>query len=106
MPETTQKYHRIPVKRKIKTNELRTITIDNGIKALYDIKRKIIVTYLFDKKKYTMKKAKEWLNKHKKSKASLLAEHNLILASEIAVRTEELKDTIVNLYMSGDKNEL
>jgi len=71
MPETTQQYHRVPSARKKKGNELRTVTISKGIKALYDIKRKIIVTYLFDRTKYTMKKAKEWVKTHKSSKAYL-----------------------------------
>jgi len=69
MPETTENYHRIPVARKKKGNELRTISIGKGIKALYDPKRKIIVTYLFSVKSYTMKQAKQWVKKHKNSAA-------------------------------------
>jgi len=71
MPETTQQYHRIPAARKKKGNELRTISLGKGIKALYDIKRKMIVTYLFDRTKYTMKKAKEWVKKRKSSASHL-----------------------------------
>ena len=66
MPEVTDKYIRIPSgKRKKKGEKIRTINISKGIKALYDVKRKVIVTYLFDKKKYTMKQAKEWVKKNK-----------------------------------------
>jgi hypothetical protein len=71
MPETTQQYHRVPATRKKKGNELRTITIGKGIKALYDPKRKVIVTYLFDRTKYTMKQAKEWVKNKKKDSAHL-----------------------------------
>jgi hypothetical protein len=68
MPETTEKYHRVPTgKRKKKGEKIRTIIISKAIKALYDVKRKVIVTYLFDKTKYTMKQAKEWVKKNKES---------------------------------------
>jgi len=71
MPETTQQFHRVPAEKKKKGNELRTITLGKGIKALYDPKRKLIVTYLFDKTKYTMKQAKEWVKSHNKSESHL-----------------------------------
>jgi len=64
MPEVTENKIRYPVKNKKKGNPIRTITITEGIKALYDVKRKVIVTYLFDKKKYDMKKAKKWIKDH------------------------------------------
>lgn len=68
MPETTEKYHRVPTgRRKKKGENIRTITVSKGIKALYDTKNKVIITYLFDKNKYTMKQAKEWVKKHKDS---------------------------------------
>ena len=70
MPETTEQYHRVPTgKRKKKGEQIRTVTISKGIKALYDVKSKVIITYLFDKTKYTMKKAKEWVKKHKGSES-------------------------------------
>ncbi len=67
MPETTENFHHIPVASKKKGNELRTISIGKGIKALYDPKRKVIVTYLFSVKQYSMKEAKQWIKKHKSS---------------------------------------
>jgi len=68
MPEVTDQYIRVPTgKRKKKGEKIRTITVSKGIKALYDVKNKVIVSYLFDKKQYTMKKAKEWVKKHKGS---------------------------------------
>jgi hypothetical protein len=69
MPETTENFHRVPTGKRTKKGEkIRTITVSKGIKALYDVKNKVIITYLFDKDKYTMKQAKEWVNKHKGSK--------------------------------------
>jgi len=69
MPTTTKNYYRVPTgKRRKKDSKIRTITISKGIKALYDVKNKIIITYLFDKDKYTMRKSKEWVKKHKGSK--------------------------------------
>lgn len=85
MPETTEKYHRIPVKTKKKNAVIRTITVSKGIKALYDIKNKVIITYLFDVNKYTMKEAKEWIKKHKASAYNIIAE-NLYLAKELKDR--------------------
>ena len=61
MPEVTENKIRIPVRNKKKGNPIRTITLGKGIKALYDVKRKVILTYLFDRKKYDMKKAKKWI---------------------------------------------
>ncbi len=47
---------------KSETGEIRTINIDaeKGIKALYNISTKEIVSYLFDKDKWDAVKAKEW----------------------------------------------
>lgn len=71
MPEVTDQYIRIPTgKRTRKGEKIRTITISKGIKALYDVKNKVIITYLFDRTKYTMKQAKEWVAKNK-SNASI-----------------------------------
>ena len=82
MPETTPNYHHIPVAKKKKGNPLRTITLGKGVKALYDYKRKVIVTYLFDVDQYTMKQAKEWVKKHKSSTALLQSAHNQYLSGE------------------------
>jgi len=96
MPEITKNYIRIPVKRKRKSNELRTITLGKGIKALYDVKRKIIVTYLFDKTKYTMKEAKEWVKKHSNNATLELVAKNLILANELHLSLENIKEEVFN----------
>jgi hypothetical protein len=63
-PETTDKYHRIPVKD-CKITATIDISEDKGIKALYCGGIKEIATYLFDVNKFTMAKAKEWVKIHK-----------------------------------------
>jgi len=82
MPEVTEKYVRVPVKKPKKNAVIRTITIGKGIKALYDVKNKIILTYLFPTKKYTTKQAKEWVKKHKSNfdLLSQVAENRAIAA--------------------------
>jgi hypothetical protein len=60
----------LPVSKKKKNAKIVTITLGKGIKALYDYKNKIVVTYMFSTKKYTMKQAKDWISKHKRSAAS------------------------------------
>ncbi len=87
MPETTKNYHKVPTgKRKKKGEKVRTITISKGIKALYDVKNKVILTYLFDKKKYTMKQAKDWVKKSKGSKTHAL----LVDIDALVVKRKEL----------------
>jgi len=63
-PETTDKYHRIPV-NDCKITATIDISKEKGIKALYCGKEKIVATYLFDVNKFTMDKAKEWVKIHK-----------------------------------------
>jgi len=65
VPEVTENYVRIPVKDKVQGNPIVTITVSRGrgIKALYDTKRKEIVTYLFARNKgWTMTSAKAWIS--------------------------------------------
>jgi len=97
MPETTENFHHVPVASKKKGNELRTITIGKGIKALYDPKRKIIVTYLFSVKQYTMKEAKQWVKKHKGNTAILQAVENMSLVKDIASLYRESKREVLDI---------
>ena len=95
MPETTEQYHSVPSRRKVKGNELRTITLGKGIKALYDIKRKVIVTYLFDRTEYTMKQAKAWVKSRKSNAAHLQEVENRVLAKKVAeLYRESKKETL------------
>jgi len=90
MPETTKTYHKVPTgKRKKKDEQIRTITVSKGIDALYGVKNKVIITYLFDENKHTMKQAKEWVKKHKAS-----TDYDVLIEidSVIAKRAELLKD--------------
>ncbi len=69
-PETTDKYHRVPVAAeagKHTDHRIRTITIssDDGIKALYCTDDKVNITYLFDVDEWSMADAKKWVAEHK-----------------------------------------
>jgi len=71
-PEVTTHYIRIPVANRQSGDVVRTITLSakQGIKALYAVNRKKILTYLFDRSKgWTMEKAQAWVKAHKSYKA-------------------------------------
>ncbi len=66
-PEETNDFIRIPVDRgNHEGHRIRTIDISEkeGIKALYCGTDKVIITYLFDKSKWTMERAKQWVKEH------------------------------------------
>ena len=71
-PEDTDDSIRIPVKGeegKHKGHKIRwmTVSIKEGIRGIYCIDCKKIITYVFDKKKgWTMEKAKKWMTEHGK----------------------------------------
>lgn len=94
MVETTENFHRIPVATKKKDARIRTISIGKGIKALYDAKNKMIVTYLFSVKQYTMKEAKAWVKSHKGSKAHLVIAENYSLAEDIYKDFKEMRKEV------------
>ena len=78
-PEETDDYIRIPNPKDdndhTKDCEVRTINIsaEEGIKALYCLTHKSVMTYLFAKDKgWTMAKAEEWVKEHAKNITSLL----------------------------------
>jgi len=96
MVETTENYHRIPVAKKKKDAKIRTITVTKGIKALYDAKNKLIVTYLFDVNKYTMKQAKSWVKEHKSSSAYLVMIENLSLVQEMKENSDSNRDKVID----------
>lgn len=98
MPEKTDNYIRIPTgKRKKKDSKVRTIDVssDKGIKALYDAKNKIIITYLFDVNKWTMKEAKEWVKKNKSSEAALIVVQNRYFKEELSRLNDEQKTKVL-----------
>jgi hypothetical protein len=66
-PETTDNYHRIPVDDSDHSgHKIRTIDVTDGVKALYCITDKKIITYLFDVNSFTMAEARAWVEAHKK----------------------------------------
>ncbi len=73
--ETTENYHRIPVLPKDPAAKIRTIRVSQkeGILALYDTGRKKIVTYLFDREKWSLEEAKTWIADHKPEKRAAAA---------------------------------
>jgi HK97 family phage prohead protease len=64
-PETTEKFHRIPVNPGCEVTATITISASQGIKAIYCGKIKKVHTYLFDVNKWTMAEAKKWVEDHK-----------------------------------------
>jgi HK97 family phage prohead protease len=71
-PEVTENYIRIPVpseEGKHGDHRIRTITISEKekIKALYCGECKVIITYLFDREKWDMERARRWVSEHSKS---------------------------------------
>lgn len=71
--EETEEYIRIPAKGeegKHKGHKIRWITVSakEGIKGIYCIDCKKIITFVFDKKKgWTLEKAKKWMEEHGKN---------------------------------------
>lgn len=75
-PEETENYIRIPVESpdKHKDHKIRTIEVSGkeGIKGIYCVDCKKIITYLFDKAKdWTMAKAEAWVKEHGKSEGTM-----------------------------------
>ena len=89
MPETTKKYHRVPVRNKKKGADIVTITLGKGIKALYDTKNKEIITYLLPVDKYTMKEAKKWAKQHKSNAALNDAISVMVECRALAMKSEK-----------------
>ena len=71
-PEVTDTLVRLPVRDKVEGHEIRTIPISeaDGISALEDMTDKEIVTYLFDKEKWTLESATKWVEEHKARKSA------------------------------------
>ena len=65
-PEVTDTLVRLPVRARVEGHDIRTITISEaeGITALEDVEDKEIVTYLFDRERWTMDAAREWIAAH------------------------------------------
>lgn len=96
MVEKTDRYIHIPVANKKKDAKIRTINIGKGIKALYDAKNKVILTYLFDVNKYTMKQAKDWVKEHKSSGSYSVMIENLSLVQEMKENSEFKRGKVID----------
>jgi len=98
-PEETDEYYRIPVpgeEGKHTDHKIRTMDVskDKGIKGLYCIEDKKIITYMFDKDKWeSMSECREWMKEHM-GKATK------------EVSQEEIKDEIDYLITLIDKGNL
>lgn len=66
MVEITKSFIFIPVHNRQKDDKIVTITVSKGkgVKALYSVNRKIILTLLFDKKNWSFNEAQEWKKAH------------------------------------------
>ncbi len=112
-PEVTENYIRIPVEDAGDTTgkKIRTITISKskGIKALYLVDEKKIITYLFEKEKWTLATARKWIKDNSKEitiefiKTIVDLEEitNPVIETKIPTITEELlkelQEDIANL---------
>jgi HK97 family phage prohead protease len=97
-PETTENTIRIPVDSGDHTgHKMRTIEISakEGISALYCVNDKKVLTYIFDKEKWDMEKAKKWVSEHKSFNAEKEVSQNEIL-DEIDYLTELIKENGMN----------
>jgi len=67
VPEVTENYVRIPVAQDTADDEIRTITLsaEKGIKALYSVSRRMILTYLFSREQWTQEEANQWIDLHR-----------------------------------------
>lgn len=101
MPEDTGKTIRIPVASLPAGHKVRTIVIsrEKGIKALYDIDAKKIVTYLFDKAKgWTMSSAKEWIREHRKARVKEFTEIHVDQEEDFIKLTAHYEDGSVQSF--------
>jgi uncharacterized protein len=101
MPEITDKYVRVPnPKFEGECAEVRTIDIsaEAGIKGLFCIPKKMIMTYLFDKDKWDMEKASKWVAEHNKDAGEDMEMKRISAKTEksdgkiVAIASEEVED--------------
>jgi hypothetical protein len=101
-PEETMNMYRIPVDEgNHKDHKIRTIDVskEKGIKGLYCVDDKKIITYMFDKEKWaSMGECQQWVKDH--SKEYIIAE-DTNSDSEITYRAVKQPDTI-QIYNKHD----
>jgi hemerythrin len=102
-PETTEKYHHVPVPKeegKHSDHKMRTITVskDKGIKGVYCINCKKITSYMFSTDKWTMDEAKEWVEEHSKA-YEFFSENDFFDFGDVTDSEGTVKDCICALYL-------
>lgn len=99
MPEVNERTVRIPIpaeEGKHEGHQIRTINIskDEGIKALYCVVDKKVITYLFARNKdWTLESAKVWVNEHQK---------RLVSVQEVSVDQESDFIKLAFTYSNGE----
>ena len=106
-PEETDDAIRLPVKGeegKHKNHKIRWITVseEKGIKGLYCIDDKMIITYIFDKKKgWTLEKAKKWMKDNGKLISQVVDRWNEIMPPEKGDDVWEFLEELLELALAG-----
>ncbi len=82
-PEETMNMIRMPVPAEVGKHDghkIRTIDIstEEGIKALYCVTDKVVMTYLFEKDKWDMEKARAWMHDHMGKGAHEISQSEII----------------------------
>lgn len=100
-PEETSEYYRIPVpgeEGKHDGHKIRTMDVskDKGIKGLYCVDDKKIITYMFDKEKWdSMAECREWMKEH-------MPKSHEVSQSEIMDEIDYLKSLVENEGLSEE----
>jgi len=106
--EVTENYVRVPADSgDHEGHRIRTIDIstEKGIKALYCGECEVIVTYLFDKDKWDVAKAKQWVADHNKSVVHALEYKWLAVLEEEEQEVEELPEIPLEEFLEADALE-
>jgi len=108
MPETTEKYHRVPTGTNCDVTATITISAERGIKALYCGGSKQIRTYLFDVNKWTMEEAKKWVREHKKQGKGVFMEklYTKAFVKEIGDKEGVLQSAVITSEVFDREGEM
>lgn len=101
-PEENEQTIRIPVGPECEVTATITISVEEGIKALYCGKEKKIRTYLFDKKvkAWTMASTRAWIKEHKEKVEKHIAEK---IQKQLEENLETFEYLIHHVAMEGDE---
>ena len=108
-PETTEKYHHVPVpgeEGKHSGHKIRTITVskDQGIKGKYCVDDKKVISYMFSTDKWTMDEAKEWVKEHSKGISGIyLVDTDDFMVLENILTYDEFMEIFEKCFEEGKK---